>query len=63
MARMTAEQMALKLQAQGYKVKLRHRKEGGARISSINGKSFIGSEGNAQARRILGQALSQKRRL
>ena len=59
MARMTAEQMALKLQAQGYQVKLRHRKEGGARISSINGKSFIGSEGNAEARRMLGQALSQ----
>lgn len=59
MARMTAEQMALKLQAQGYQVKLRHRKEGGARISSINGKSFIGSEGNTEARRMLGQALSQ----
>ncbi len=59
MARMTAEQMALKLQAQGYTVKLRHRKEGGARISSINGKSFIGSEGNAAARKMLGQALSQ----
>ena len=59
MARMTAEQMAIKLQSQGYQVKLRHRKEGGARISSINGKSFIGSEGNTEARRMLGQALSQ----
>lgn len=56
--RMTAEEMAKQLKAQGYKVKLYYRKEGGARISSINGKSFTGSTGNKTARQLLGQSLS-----
>ena len=59
MARMTAIQMASTLRKQGVYVEIRFRKEGGARISKIGNKSFIGSEGNAEARRMLGQALSQ----
>lgn len=59
MARLTALQMAHKLQAQGYKVTVIMRKEGGARISSINGKHFIGSAGNVEARNILGASLSE----
>lgn len=59
MARMTATQMASELHKRGIKAELIFRKEGGARITNINGKSFKGSEGNAEARRILGQSLSQ----
>ena len=59
MARMTALQMASALRKQGINVELIFRKEGGARITHINGKTFKGSEGNAEARRMLGQALSQ----
>ena len=59
MARMTALQMASTLRKQGVYVEVRFRKEGGARISKIGNKSFIGSEGNTEARRMLGQALSQ----
>ena len=59
MARMTATQMASTLRKQGVYVEIRFRKEGGARISKIGNKSFIGSEGNTEARRMLGQALSQ----
>ena len=59
MARMTALQMASTLRKQGINVELIFRKEGGARITHINGKTFKGSEGNAEARRMLGQALSQ----
>ena len=57
--RMTAEQMAKELQNKGFKVKLYYRKEGGARIASINGKKFTGSTGNKTARQMLGQSLSQ----
>lgn len=56
---MTATQMASELHKRGIKAELIFRKEGGARITNINGKSFKGSEGNAEARRILGQSLSQ----
>lgn len=56
---MTALQMASELHKRGIKAELIFRKEGGARITNINGKSFKGSEGNAEARRILGQSLSQ----
>lgn len=56
---MTATQMASELHKRGIKAELIFRKEGGARITSINGKHFKGSEGNAEARRILGQSLSQ----
>lgn len=56
---MTATQMASELHKRGIKAELIFRKEGGARITNINGKSFKGSEGNAEARRILGQTLSQ----
>lgn len=50
--------MARKLQEKGYKVNIVFRKDGGVRISKINGKSFVGSAGNVEARKILGQKLS-----
>lgn len=58
MARFTALEMARSLQQQGYKVEIGFRKEGGARITRINGKHFIGSAGNIAARGILGVKLS-----
>lgn len=60
--RKTALQMARELQAKGYKVTVIFRKEGGARISSINGVHYKGSEGTAEARRILGESLSEAQR-
>lgn len=54
--------MANELRQKGYKITLVFRKEGGARISSINGKYFKGSEGNTEARRILGETLSDAQR-
>ena len=60
--RKTALQMAKELQAKGFKVTLIFRKEGGARISSINGRYYKGSEGTAEARRILGESLSEQQR-
>lgn len=56
---MTALEMALELQARGYKVKVVKRTEGKAvRISSINGKKFTGSKGNIEARKLLGTSLT-----
>lgn len=60
--RKTALQMAKELRSKGYKITVVFRKEGGARISSINGKHYIGSEGTAEARRILGESLSETQR-
>lgn len=62
MARMTATQMASELHKRGIKAELIFRKEGGARITNINGKSFKGSKGNAEARRLLGIDLSEKQK-
>lgn len=61
----TAFEMAQELRSKGYKVSIVLRKEGGARISSINGQSFKGSKGNVEARKILGTTLteSQKKHL
>ena len=58
--RKTAEQMAQELKARGFNVKLYYRKEGGARITSINGKAYTGSTGTKEARKLLGEALSEK---
>ena len=37
------------------------RKDGGIRITKINGKSFSGSKGNVEARKIVGATLSEAR--
>lgn len=63
---MTALEMAKELQARGYNVTVVNRTEGKAiRISSINGKRFIGSKGNIEARKLLGVCLtaSQERHI
>ena len=57
---MKVEELAKKLKEQGFKVSYYKRKEGGARISSINGKAFKGSAGNKEARKLLGTNLSEK---
>ena len=56
---MTALEMANELRRQGIQVSLTFRKEGGARITKINGKSFKGSKGNVEARKFLGQTLTK----
>ena len=56
---MTALEMANALRAKGVQVSLTFRKEGGARITKINGKSFKGSKGNIEARQMLGTKLSE----
>ena len=45
----------------GYSVSYTKRKDGGYRITKINGVGFTGSKGNAEARRILGVSLSPAR--
>ena len=62
MARMTALQMASALRKQGINVELIFRKEGGARITFINGQHYKGSEGNNKARELLGVDLSEKQK-
>ena len=49
------------LQKMGYSVTYTKRKDGGYRITRINGVAFSGSTGNTEARRILGVELSARR--
>ena len=49
------------LQKRGYSVTYTKRKDGGYRITRINGVAFSGSTGNTEARRILGVELSARR--
>jgi len=56
---MTALEMQQELLRRGYQTEIRFRKEGGARISKINGVSYVGSKGNVEARKILGQSLTE----
>lgn len=49
------------LQKQGYSVSYTKRRDGGYRITRINGVAFQGSAGNSEARRILGVELSARR--
>lgn len=60
--RMTALEMASALRKQGVNVELIFRKEGGARITFINGQHYKGSEGNTKARELLGVDLSEKQK-
>lgn len=47
-----------KLRAEGTKITIKHRKDGGIRITSINGVKYKGVEGNAMARAMSGEQLS-----
>ena len=53
--------LIIELQKLGYDVSYHVRKDGGIRITRINGVGFTGSKGNAEARRILGVSLSPAR--
>ena len=59
---MTTEQMITELRKKGHKVNARKRKDGGMLIKSIDGRKFTGAKGNAEARRLLGVTLSEKRK-
>ena len=59
---MTTEQMITELRKKGHKVDARKRKDGGMIIKSIDGRKFTGAKGNAEARRLLGVSLSEKRK-
>lgn len=58
----SALEMSKELQKLGYSVRVIFRKEGGARITKINGKSFKGSKGNIEARSILGASLTESQK-
>ena len=45
----------------GYKVSFYVRKDGGIRITKIDGRTFRGSSGNVRAREIVGTKLSERR--
>lgn len=50
------------LQGQGYSIEYRTRKDGGVLITKINGQKFRGAKGNAMARMLTNQPLTEKRR-
>ena len=56
----TLFELAKQARQMGYKVKLEARGDGGYNVSSINGISFKGREGNKQLRIITGASLSAK---
>lgn len=58
---MTMREIASTLQTLGSEVKYRVRKDGGIRITYINGQSYTGSTGNAVARMMVGQKISEAR--
>ena len=58
---MKKDNIAEQLKRKGYSVSYYKRKEGGIRITRINGVSFAGSKGNERARNILGIKLSEAR--
>ena len=58
---MTLIEIVERLQREGNIVSYRHRSDGGIIITSINGKHYSGSEGNAVARRVVGATLSEAR--
>ena len=55
---MTTKKIIAQLQAQGHKISYTKRKDGGVRITKIDGVSFTGSTGNRRARAMTGNALS-----
>ena len=58
---MTIRQVIKLMQSVGYDVSFYVRKDGGVRITKINGTSFTGSKGNIRAREIVGEKLSEAR--
>ena len=56
---MTIKQVITDLQKSGYNVSFYKRKDGGIRITRINGETFRGSSGNKKARSIIGVDLSE----
>lgn len=60
---MTILQIAERLQQEGNIVSYRIRSDGGILITSINGKKYSGAEGNRIARSLVGQTLSEARRV
>ena len=58
---MTIAEIIALLKDMGHEVKYKPRKDGGIRITNINGQKFSGSTGNSLARAMTGQALSERR--
>lgn len=58
---MTIKQIISTMKQSGYDVSFYVRKDGGIRITKINGQRFTGSKGNVRAREITGQQLSEAR--
>ena len=56
---MTIKDIIKDLQKSGYNVSFYKRKDGGIRITRINGETFKGSSGNKKARKIVGVFLSE----
>ena len=60
---MTMREIAEMLNQLGNEVKYTIRKDGGIRITYINGQRFTGSTGNTIARQMVGASLSEARRI
>lgn len=58
---MTTRQLVSTLQQKGYSVKYTVRKDGGIRITNIDGVRYTGSIGNTVARNLIGTKLSERR--
>lgn len=58
---MTTRDIITQLVNSGHRVSFYHRKDGGFVITKIDGVSYTGKTGNAVARKMLGQKLSQAR--
>ena len=56
---MTIKSIIKELQDSGYNISFYKRKDGGIRITRINGETFSGSKGNIRARTIVGASLSE----
>ena len=59
---MTILNIIKQLQEAGYDISFYKRKDGGYRITRINGQRFTGSSGNETARKIVGAELSEARK-
>ena len=60
---MTIKNSIKELKARGYRVSYRQRKDGGILIKSIDGHTYRGATGNRVARALLGQKLSEARKV
>lgn len=60
---MSLRQIVMELIARGHKVTYYVRKDGGLVIHTIDGKHYSGKTGNAVARKMLGVALSTRRKI